>query len=1436
MNDGEEDDLKQVIQSCIRCGNNISKRSLNLLSASIRRWAESSPTNLITIIQDMLCDFDSQIVPTRILLSISNDLQNLDASYFAPIIHFSIKMEKNSQPASIISPIHNTVFIIPTASMPATKATCLATNIIDLLPNFVHQNDSLQIIATALSQFMKKWAKILSNPNELAASLFTLLSNSSFTYATLSLLCQSVIYLILSILGDCSLKEVLESLIKREPTVLDQCTPVANINFVDFALQTLPVSAQFQLIGSFIFSLPTERLNEIANRFNLLGSCIKTPPTDELGRTCFYTMLSAVLKATAKQMTPKALNMCCNALLSHPDTQDTANRRAMKWCFSSLLQCSSHTQNPNKFNEMLFQRILALSPKSLLRQDALPMIIPVVPFSNITLEFWNYLIGLFDTQNSLALKCISEIYKKFDVPMEYSTILFKKLDQMNAPTRTMSLNYLLKTDAHVIQQLKDHATNCSEIDENRRLTLLLSTASFEAKVTRKPIVSESLLRSAIHSWDFEVRMSAIQLLCGQNAFTDDERLSILKDAIPRVFVYCDMKFSKQLERCLDNIIRSLNNKSSIFIQALMNEMLPLLRPHQSGVKKAYIICLIKTIWRHKPLYLLTKKLIEQLVLGLFESSYVLRDQFFALLLIIVRTSLSTNNQEASITIKSVINNENDFVHELIEKHKESPRFREADGAARLIALLHIVQKDKPLDAVVNEMWIEYASTSSESIPSHFPLSVILHILQSTVQDISVRFLVDKLLSNLVQLIKDSLDFMGVEANIESMPIQAIRKDPPESQLHDSVNKSWLVVRQSLNIITCIINRHFDEISQNLVEQLGDALFNFLVESRHFSTVFYAHLTFQTLCTRCFMREDCGKLPKKWTEILLKAADNFSSADHKASDGFVQTATALIHSEPPHLFGSQRSIYHLLLQLCFTLLDKPGTSNQLRSALLLTEAIAKDSPTQGNLEPYAAQLLMSVFMVNTVPMNYEMRCAANHCLTSLLLKHWERKDDSKEYESVSHGEFFQSVGGAFDFFIEHLSVDQSDVAYVILQVIQIMQPFPQETLFSKISELRSSRFSHVRRAAARALLIVIPPNLVDDFAQQCIKDLSNPSTLDTNSIDGIILQIQQLCRKFPTVKQPLLQQVEELCRKAIQEHEKDYIKIFIVVSLSREFGCLHLLKPMLLRLFEMRKKIMQLPLGHQIIRSTFSVISDDQKAEVLTSTDFATIFHLILYIGADKENISPRIKSLLIDLFLRDDCQAVNDYLAPLLSSPSEDQKRRFVDILYDTQEDAKFVSMLSLAPYFVNDAKDVFNHFAQYADYVDRSDSNVLSALSQMALQFHSQLFSSFNPENLTHWKIALRILSDENPSVRFPCCKALSLHFDENRKKGLYLCEYDLIEMIYKMMNRYSSVLDEILYELKEFKEDEGDTHFKKEPTPFLHPPSFHVQLIKSIIKEKKE
>jgi hypothetical protein len=152
----------------------------------------------------------------------------------------------------------------------------------------------------------------------------------------------------------------------------------------------------------------------------------------------------------------------------------------------------------------------------------------------------------------------------------------------------------------------------------------------------------------------------------------------------------------------------------------------------------------------------------------------------------------------------------------------------------------------------------------------------------------------------------------------------------------------------------------------------------------------------------------------------------------------------------------------------------------------------------------------------------------------------------------------------------------------------------------------------------------------------------------------------------------------------------------------------------------------------------------------------------------------------------------------------------------------------------------VFKRFEKFSAFDDQSDPDLLFALSNLTLHFHSDLFSLFDPAEPSHWKVALRLISDENSTVRFPCARALSLHYGDDlpddERPRLELCEYDLIVRIYAHIGKKAQpVLAAWLKELKASKVDGGDSHFQKEPIPFLFPPSFHIQCIKSNMKQPK-
>ena len=1483
-------DHAQVLRSFILCGNGISKRNLQLLSSNVRSLVEDSPEILVATLKQILCEFDSHVVSTRILVRICGDLQDIARNHFRVIVEAVLTMLTNEQTSSILAAVHNAVFLLPVHALSSNDASEISKRIVGLLPVF-QQNESLQIVATSLSQFVKKWATIIPNPEIPTMSLLSIMPSEGLTYSVLSLLSQSAVYLFLALIGDSvNLKEMVGDLFEKKPTILDRCTSVSQIRFMDYALQSLPRAVLLQMVGCFLYSLSETRLNEVADRFPLLQPCIQRPPQDALGLTCYYTMLSAVLRATAKQLTPKALNMCAMALLACPHPRDNASRRATRSCLSTILQCSSHISDQKRFNEMLFNKIMKLPPKSVFRQDALPLIIPAVGFHRITPEFFQSLVSLFDSHTGQAVRCMYEVYKTFDVPKEYTFLLLRKLDQMNSATRLAILANIGKAGPKTISVLQEHVASIQGLEENRRLALQLALATTEAKSSRRTSVSLDLLRKAIHSWDFEIRMSALRLLCARPDL-NEEAMEILYEAVPRLFVYSDIEQRKQLEGTLSTITSTLQGeKGDRFVTELFDHLIPLLRPEQSGVRKAYLVTCLKIAWMRKPLFLLSMDLMEHLIMGLFESSYPLRDEVFRTLLLIIK-SVKTD-YEVSL-VNSLLNDQNHFTTGLIEKYKDSERFREADGAARLMALLNIVKKEISCDSLIAHIYSQFLQEYKETrdtIPSHFPLSVILHYLQSSAQEtVDMNFMTSKLIPFLLELIRDSLAFIGVEYNVESMPVQSIVSvKPPESQLQLSATKSWLAVRQALNIIAWLLKRYFDSISCDLVKEIGNTLFNFLVDSHHYSTVYYAHLTFQMLCSFCFMRNDrCAEFPLSWCDSLIEAAGTFTSGDHRCSGAFVQTAMALIHSEPANLFGSQRGIYHKFVKMCIILLDHPGSDKELLSALLLTEAIAADSQTRGYIEPYSPQLVMAVLAVNCHSRDkLEIIRTANRCL-KLLMKLWQSKEDTREHQQIQHNEFFENVRGSLDFFHEHLTPDQSDIAYVILQVIQMMQPFRDRALMMKIANLRDSKLSRVRQAAARCLLVVLPYEQAESFVRKSIRDLRilpsevsmisaspefmNPPSLietdgnieemeladddvaedklgccsesesedeiDFNTCDGIILQIQQIIRRFPSVKETLMPDIQFLCSTFLEKDGANYLQVYAVVQLAREFGCLSSLAPLLRRLSKMSGTLKALPMGHRLLRASFSVLDDNEMIAVLQGQDDSAILHLLLQMKV----MSPAVESVCIDVFLRDRNQTICDFLAEMFLRsgvhPSPIQKQRFQEILLETCEDQRLEVMLNLAPMFTPDAKAIFRHFKEYTEFVDRSDSNVMGALSNLALCFKDELFSTFDEDDYTHWKTALRLISDENPSVRGKCARALSSHFSGDHasvQQGLELCEYDLIQFIYAMIGEHSiDVLETMLDDFRTLKNDLDCGEFKQEPAHFLHPPSFHTRCIKKELKK---
>jgi len=1429
-----EDELDKVISSCIYCGNGISKHSLNLLSTTIHGFAENAPDVLVQTLLNRLCDYDSPIVPTRILLSISLDMDLLPPEKFDPIVHLVINNAKSTNPSSMLAAIHNSVFILPVGSLPESKATEVATTLVEFLHQTVVQSEIFLIMATAMSQFMKKWATCLTNPSYFTMSLVSLLSNASLSYSSISLISQSAIYIICAIIGDFScLKEMIDDLFNRHETILDQCTAVSKLSFIDYLKQSIPTHVQYQLISCFLFTVPSEYHSSISCHVSLLYPCLESRPSDDIGKTCFFSMLSAILKIMSRVNDQLFIIQCVSAVLSVPDTNDYFVRKSLRHCVASLLQSLKRMPYESDIVIQLFNTISQYPIKYSLKQDSLPLLIPLVPFSLIDKAFFGSVLSAFDSHQSYSHKCLTEIYRTFDIPQEYSNLLFYRLEQMSSSMRHSILSSLLKTSNTVVKSLKNHVENTNVIDSSRRLSMLILLSSAELSTPSKTTIDHSTIESAFNNLDFEIRHAALKLLISSsraNAALLHPEIDLLSKATKRLFVYCDPKNEKMLENYFQMISAKINfgDKYCIekYIEPLFSSIITFLKPHQSGLKKIYAMNFLKILWRKQPLMFLNNEVIENLVYGLFESSFSLREIIFRTLLSILQFK---GENESAASARSMLSLDNKFVNDFVEKYADSPRFRESDGTARLIALVYLMLPPKKIEEVISKMWMMYINNP---VPYHYPLSVILHIIEtSSILPLDFEFITKKLIPKLIELIIESLDFLGIEANVESVPIRSIKGGSlPQSQLNESINHYWLAVRQAFNIISCVSNKFFYDFSSSMIWDIGHSVFRFLIDSRHFSTVYHAHLTFQSLSTRCFTREDCSSFPEKWTEILLSLSNTFSIADHRITGGFIQTALALLHSEPSHLFGSQRSIYHQMMTHCLSNLDHPTSTNDLVTALLLTKAIATDSPTQNNFEPYEPRLLMSVMIIYVSSLTYSIRDVVNQTICALVLRHFQRKkDETRDFETIQHTDFFAVIDGSQEFFLENISIDQPDSSFFILQVIQLLKPFPMDSFVFRIVDLRSSPYSRVRRASARALIVVLSQDDASSFIKTALDDIE---TSDSNTCDGILQEIIEIVQKYPQLIETHQESVKAILNSANERKERDYIKLYVYIVISHLFHCIELMSHVLRYFYINWKNLIHKPYGNNIIYYSFYVLSDLELSKLINSKDLPLQIHLIRFFIKNKSVLSLKIKRSLISLFLNSPTSYVFDSIGKLLhlhldfTDAAEFQRKKYRDLLLSTVEESALVTLLSLAPKFERDPLSLLKHFESYSSFIDRSDSSLLETISSVMNHFHQSIFAYFDPAFPHHWFLALRIISDENPSVRYPCAQALSIHLSNNKDP---LTEYDLALKLYQIFSPHKDIIQRI-HEIIQSSINKDKITSNKEPPSFLLPTVFHIECLQKI------
>lgn len=1355
-------------------GSRLNKKCLTSVITVLQNSAVSNPKLTVDTITDLLCDTDSKLASTTLLTSICTAISDIEPSFLLPI-----KQSLFQGLSSIsVNLIYNTIHLLPCASLSPSEASDVLTKMISSLSQFQDNNSFFASLGHAVT----KWAPNLTNRQIWLRSFLNVLSESHFTLSSLTLVCQCIVQLFRLEIGDAT-REVIENALSGNPCLLDEYTPKHELSFVQF-MATIPVETQLRLATVAFESCSKLEIGDVDLRMRQLSPLLTIKVSSEVEISCLVMFIVMLLKLALDSKTPPedTLKLCFDAMCNCPQSKDPANRKMCRSCVSSFLECSSKFASL-KFAEYMFSVLTKSESLSYFKQDALPLLIPNVPFETITCNFFGSILSLLYQYQTFAIRCICRIYKTFEVPVEYTVMFAEFVNKLPPSTRLAVWDDLLaQSGLQKLQFIKHQIEHAENINESDKLSALLCIGSVEYKTTRKDAFTESMLSSVLRCRDADIRMSAVQYMCMKKVLSESE-CKMLSDAIPLLFVYGDLSNEQSQVVALEMVIKKLPEKEKEwFVRSLVEHFIPLLSPLESGLRKFYIIRCMKVVMKHSSVTLTSSDL-EKLVDGMFESSQSLRNEMFTLVLPVMK------KHEELI--------ESAFVQQMIEKNKESERFRESEGAAMLVAMMSLVRNQNPILEMLDTIDL------GKGMPQHFPLSVIFHYVEHCAKnELDMSVIVSRVLPLLCNLVTNSLKYIGMEADFEA-------------QAKVSVRKSWHAVKQSLNIIMRCFKLYGETLPHATVESVGDTLFHFLMDSRHFSTVYRGHMTFREVCSCCLCRTDeCCEYPMKWCRQLLSSGGLISSGDHRVSGSLVQTVGSLLDAEQSM---NSRSIAKLLIETCLRLIQHPETDEQLMSALLVTEAILSDSQRQTAMKSYLPSFLMAILTASANSRDIEVKRSANKCFCTLILRQYLKRNELKR---ISSKEFFNGVEGIREFFIEQLRTGQQEIVFIILWVIEMMIPFHDQDLLVCIKNLRSSRISRIRKTSARALLIVLPPNEVNEFLQELLTDLRTKT--EFNVLDGAVSAIISISKNWNC---HIEDDIRVLSQSFHDSKSYTFERLWAIAKLCEYFGLFDALRIHFPVLLQNEHVLRNLPLGNELLGIVVSAGDPDSLVNVFRNGSAALVRRVALKCA----DLSQDTLSVVVDRYLSEKDQSVVDALGQLLLSHefrvTPSQKEKFHALFLSVTDSTRLVELIKLADSFELEAKFVFSRFVSVSAFLEHPNDDVLPELSRYAMKHHDSLFQNFNG-NLDAWKLALRLISDDNAGIRECISNGLIPHLTLDKN----VCEFEILTTLYKAFS--PAMLQELLDGIVANHVGNSDeSHFRKEPPSFFFPPSLHIRIITGLL-----
>lgn len=1430
------DDMESDILICLQSGGNISQRNMTILGTRLKSLIQVNPEKLVNILKVIFCEVDSSIAAPKLLIGICQEISLVGESLFAPINEYvsTLASDKNF---NLIAPFFNITFLMPVSCINDATANLIFKKMISLFRMKITSSDILEKLSYSIAHFSRKWCNLLVNHGQHAGDILSLMYND-FSFNVVSCLSQAFVNLVLALFdGFPDIHELIDSIIKEESTPLDRCTPIKDISFFSYIIQSKSLYVSIQLITAFINLTPTDYYSDLFSISMYLGNIVDVNNVED--ESCFISVLNlfiSVLKImVSSTIETEIIDFMINVVFSLPSFNTSIANKFLKNFFDFLMSSLSKTAYFDKYANLIFIKFNDLPFTTNLKAVAFPGFIHYIPVERITLDFFNSIINEVKSNqdaSKIPMRCLANIISSGDIANEYYYAFFNIFDWKDWKFMSSFLRNIAKFNMESVKKLSRYLYSYNQISYDRVLFYKLILAEYDRP---NQVEILDLIKDGFNNYYFINRLLALSLLVSgsRKCFTIDE-INMLKYSIPRLITPQVSKYKSDFISLLEKILSKskVNDKDfvNIFFNALIEELEGFLKPICTPSRKSFAINCFICIWKVVDDFYISDNLVENLIYSLFDTDYSMRESAFNQLVMLIQR---TKHNPSKYEILSRHLDENNKITLELTCLKINDE-KDADSVSRLQALLYYTQSSN-VDEIISRIWNQIDQKNIDLTSIFIPLKSLYYIIEcSPIPNINF---ICKLFHCIFKVMEEALEHLSIDPNPELFPCSDITSDDnTSSQLSANVNYSWLAVEPCLKFFNYFLFRFFTELPKDIVTTAGYIIFRFILESKYHKTVDLACSTFQTFCKLCFLKDEINgnyysHLPMEFADMLINISECFSVQEHLLTKSFVSISLALIRSEPLSLNQIRKPLFDRLMSISISYLSEMPSENQFYFGLFNIEAIDEDKEsTMSMLEFYINDMIIALLESSVHDFHYTHRCLVSKVIVKVLKRRLHKwSDEISDFETllVKDHKFIT-------FILDNVLSENPSTTNLILTMIQIANPKRLSLLEKKLVDLCSHRVLKIRKQAAQILVSFLSK---EEAIKQVISIFNGWYNSTSNTIDGMVHQICFILRRYKDLKTVLRDSAEDLINGILRKHETSYIKLYFVVQIAIFFGLETNIESLLRYFINNIDTIITLPYGDRIILAACNVLSETEIIQRLNNCTDSIRYLMTLYLRRHPNKISNNVSDALLNILFN--CSPlIFTIISKLIVNnqvvfsgngeifDSVFEKALCENIIFN---ETKMIHLIKLSPVFKRFNIGFLKNFSEFANFVDFSRTHILEVLSTLLYQHRKSFFNDTTNETI-HWELAIRMLSDNSEVIRNNIAPSLSEIFSSNHTT---LSEYDIISSIYrkflnnkefirKMKNRFNTSLPAY----------DGFKPPKSIPV-FLFPPNVHLKIIKTILQE---